>query len=72
MAILKIEWYVLFLFLGFSTTLFLVPPLVIASFKKESQQGLDVIYATLVIYVLTFITIAIMSRILFEQLISFF
>ncbi|MFF2449873.1 hypothetical protein ACFVSW_22790 [Neobacillus sp. NPDC058068] len=70
LAILKIEFFLLVLFLGFATSIFIVPPLLIASYKKESHGGLDVLYGSLLTYVLTFIVIAVMANMLFESIIS--
>ncbi|ETI69651.1 zinc ribbon domain-containing protein [Neobacillus vireti] len=71
LAILKAKVIsVIFLVLGFSTALLIVPTLVIASFKKDTQDGLDVIYGTLFTYILTCITIAIMGEMLFERIVS--
>ncbi|WHY85464.1 hypothetical protein QNH39_23080 [Neobacillus novalis] len=72
LSLLKAKIFVLFLVLGFSTSLIVVPTLVIASFKKETQDGLDVIYGTILTYVLTCITIAIMSEMLFERIVTAF
>jgi len=68
MSILKMKLFILVLFLGLFTSLCTLPPLVIASFKKENQAGLDVIYGTLLTYILTGITIYIMSNMLFEAI----
>ncbi len=70
LAILKAKIFIIFLVLGFTTSLFIVPPLVIASFKKETQEGLDVIYGTLITYILTFVTIVLMSAMLVDRIIS--
>jgi hypothetical protein len=70
-AILKVKMFVLFTLLGFFILLFLVPPLVIASFKKESQEGIDVIYGSIITYVLSFVALAIMGDLLFEQIKSY-
>lgn len=67
-SILKIEFFLVVLLLGFIGSIFLVPPLVIASFKKDTQVGMDVIYGSLVTYVFTFIVIRVMGDILFESL----
>jgi hypothetical protein len=72
LSLLKAKIFVLFLVLGFSTSLIVVPTLVIASFKKETQDGLDVIYGTILTYILTCITIAIMSEMLFERIVTAF
>lgn len=68
MSILKMKLFILFLFFGFITSISIVPPLVIASFKKENNAGLDVIYGTLLTYFLTLITIVIMGNILFKAI----
>ncbi len=68
MSILKIDFFLFFLLLGFLGSIFIVPPLVIASFKKGTQEGVDAIYGTLITYVLTFIAIFIMADMLFESI----
>lgn len=68
MSILKVKLFFLFLFLGFVGSIFMVPPLVIASYKKSNVDGVDVIYGSLITYVLTFIAIAIMGDMLFNAL----
>jgi hypothetical protein len=70
-AILKVKMFVFFTLLGFLILIFLVPPLVIASFKKDSQEGIDVIYGSLITYVLSFVALAIMGDLLFEQIKSY-
>lgn len=72
MSILKIDLFFFFLFLGFIGSVFLVPPLVIASFKQNLQLGFDVLYGSLLTYVLSFIAIWIMGDMLFEALKSYF
>jgi len=72
MSILKMKLFILFLILGFIGSILVVPPLVIASYKKENQEGLDVVYGTLLTYVLIFITNIIMAKILFEAIINSF
>jgi hypothetical protein len=68
MALMEMEFFALILFIGFIGSIFTVPPLVIASFKKQSTAGLDVIYGTILTYLATFITLGIMGRILFEMI----
>jgi len=70
-SILKVKLSIFIALLGFLTSIFLVPPLVIASFKKQSQEGVDVIYGALITYVLTFVALAIMGDMLFESLKGF-
>lgn len=66
MALLQIKLFALLLFIGFIGSVFTVPPLVIASFKKEVTAGLDVVYGTILTYLATFITIGFMAKLLFE------
>lgn len=68
MSLLKIGSFIFFLSFGFITSIFLVPALVIVSFKKDYHDGLDAIYGTLLTYILTIITLVIMGNILFEAL----
>jgi hypothetical protein len=68
LSILKISLALVILLIGLLGTIFMVPTLVIASFKKNSTQGLDTIYGTLLTYVLTSITLAIMGEMLFDAI----
>jgi len=70
-SILKVKLSIFIAFLGVLTSIFLVPPLVIASFKKQFQDGVDVIYGALITYVLSFLAIAIMVDMVFESLREF-
>jgi len=72
MSILRIDLFVFVLLLGFLGTIFLVPPLVIASYKKETRDGIDVVYGSLITYILTFIALAILGDMLFDALKSIF
>lgn len=68
-AILGIQFITaLFLLIGFLSSIFIVPPLVVASFKGNSLQGLDALYGTLLIYLLTIITFFIMGEMLFSMI----
>lgn len=68
-AIFKFEMlFVLLMVLGFVASIFTIPALVIASFKKSVTQGLDAIYGTVLTYITTFITIGIMADLLFSVL----
>ncbi|MGE6256765.1 zinc ribbon domain-containing protein [Heyndrickxia sporothermodurans] len=71
-SMLKIKFFLFFFLLGFVGSIFLIPPLVIASYRKDTKLGLDVIYGSLFIYVLSFISISIMEDILFAALKSAF
>ncbi len=66
MSILQIRISTFVLFFGFIVSIFIVPPLVIISFKKDNSAGLDTVYGTLIVYVLTVITIVIMAELLFS------
>ncbi len=68
MCFLKIKLFLAFLLFGFIGSVFIVPPLVIASFKQKSYEGLDTIYGALLTYILTFIAIGIMGDMLFESI----
>lgn len=68
LSIFNAKIYIFLFLLGFIGSIFIVPPLVIASYKKETQGGLDTIYGTLLTYILTFITLAIMTNVLFGAL----
>lgn len=72
MAILAIKMFFVLLIFGFIGSVFLVPPLVIASFKKETKDGIDIIYGSLITYALIFIAAAIMGDMLFNALQSSF
>jgi hypothetical protein len=68
MSLLDIKLFVVVLLLALLGSIFLVPALVIASFKKDSAFGLDAIYGTFVTYILTFIAFAIMGDMLASSL----
>ncbi|NEX80241.1 zinc ribbon domain-containing protein [Bacillus thermocopriae] len=68
MSILKIDWYAILLLFGIIGSIFTVPPFVVSSFKKENPNGVDTVYGTLIVYVLTSITLVIMSKILLSMI----
>jgi hypothetical protein len=68
LSILKINLFLYVAALGFIGSIFMVPPLVISSFKKDSPEGIDTVYGSLIVYVLTFITLRFMAGMLFESL----
>ncbi|MFS0783782.1 hypothetical protein [Bacillus sp. 1P06AnD] len=67
-SILKVKFFLFFLSLGFMGAIFIIPPLVIASYKRNSKSGMDVIYGSLLTYLLTIISIFIMADMLMEAL----
>ncbi|MBS4173381.1 zinc ribbon domain-containing protein [Bacillus sp. FJAT-49736] len=66
LAISKIQFSFYIFLLGFLGSIMMIPPLVIASYKKDNHEGFDVIYGSLATYVLTFISIYIMGDMLFK------
>jgi hypothetical protein len=70
LALLETKFFAIILFIGFVGSIFTVPALTISSFKKEISGGLDVVYGTILTYVLTFITLMIMASILLETIIN--
>ncbi|MCQ6277098.1 zinc ribbon domain-containing protein [Bacillus sp. V3B] len=72
MSILEIKLFAAVLALGIVGSIFLVPPLVIASYKKETSDGVDVIYGSFITYLLTVIAISIMGDMLLEAFQSSF
>lgn len=71
-SFIEVRWVVPLLFFGLISSILLVPPLVITSFKKGMKDGIDIIYGSLITYALTFITLYIMGNMLFESLKSNF
>lgn len=70
-AILQMEvLMLLLLMIGFMGSIYLVPPFVISSFKGDSENGLDTVYGTLMVYIFIFITIVVMSGILFSVILN--
>ncbi|MGD6796087.1 zinc ribbon domain-containing protein [Metabacillus indicus] len=72
MSFLKIKLFIAVLLIGFIGSTFIIPSLIITSFKKGSGEGVDTIYGSLITMVLAFIAIAIMGDMLFESLKSAF
>lgn len=70
LSLIKVKLFIYFLLLGFFGSIFTVPSLVIASYKKQSQEGIDVIYGTLVTYVLTSVLLYIMGQKMFDAIIK--
>ena len=68
MSLLNIKLFIVFLLLALLGSIFLIPTLVIASFKQHSAGGVDVIYGTFITYILTFIAFAIMGDMLVSSL----
>ncbi|MFC0187112.1 zinc ribbon domain-containing protein [Fictibacillus aquaticus] len=71
LALLEMELFSFFLVVGFLSSIFTVPALTILSFKKEQmEEGLDVVHGMILAYVLTFITLYVMSSILVERIVN--
>ena len=70
MSLVDMGLYPVFLGIGFLGSVFIVPPLVISSFKKDEPSGLDALYGTLLTYVAIFITMGIMAAYLLSTLLE--
>lgn len=70
LSILKVKFSIAILAVGFVSSLLLVPAFVISSYKKGSKEGLDVLYGSILCYVLTVIVLVIMGNFLFESVLS--
>lgn len=70
-SILKINFFMTILLIAILGSIFLVPPLVIASFKKDAG-GVDLFYGSFITYILTFILIGIMGDMVFSDAIDQF
>lgn len=72
LALLQTGFYAVVLSLGLMGSIMAVPPLVIYSYKKDVKGGLDTLYGVLLTYILTSITLGIMSAILIENILGNF
>ncbi|WP_243298674.1 zinc ribbon domain-containing protein [Bacillus litorisediminis] len=72
LSLLNVSLFIYLLFFGLVGAIFLVPALVVTSYSKASQEGLDKVYGILITYVLTFIALRIMGEMLFDSLVSAF
>ncbi|GIP29784.1 hypothetical protein J23TS9_49140 [Paenibacillus sp. J23TS9] len=68
LTLLDAKIFVYFLLIGFIGSLFTVPALVISSYTKENRTGLDTVYGTILTYVLTFLTLYIMGKLLLSSI----
>lgn len=69
MSLVDIKLFPVLLGIGFFGSIFIVPPLIISSFKKDSAAGLDVLYGTLLTYLAIFFTLIIMTALIISSLI---
>ncbi|WAA12060.1 zinc ribbon domain-containing protein [Fervidibacillus halotolerans] len=67
-AFLNMRIFFMFLFLGFTSAIFIAPPFVLMSYTKGRKAGIDLLYGTLIVYVLTFFTINLFSDMLFSMI----
>lgn len=72
LSIIKVDFAFYVLLIGFIGSIFMVPALVIGSYRRESNEGLDVIYGALLTYILTLILLRIMGGMMFENLLDTF
>lgn len=71
LSIVRVKFFLFLLVSGFLVSIFTIPPLVISSFKKDGNEGLDTVYGTLITCLLTLITLGIMANILLQPLKEF-
>jgi hypothetical protein len=69
-SLLDMFLYPLLLGLGFMGAVFIIPPLVISSFKKNEPSGLDALYGTLLTYIAIFLTFIAMAAMIISTLIN--
>ena len=69
-SLLDMFLYPLLLGLGFMGAVFIIPPLVISSFKKDEPGGLDILYGTLLTYIAIFLTFIAMAAMIISTLIN--
>jgi hypothetical protein len=72
LSIIGLKYFMFFVLLGFITSVFMIPAIVITSYKGEETNSFDSIYGVLLTYTLTFITIYIMNDILFSSIKGYF
>ncbi len=71
LSILNVSMFVIFLAIGLIGSMYVAVPVLIAFYKKNNPgEGLDVVYGTLLTYILTSIAMLIMGEILFDSLIE--
>jgi hypothetical protein len=70
LALMDSSLFAVFLFLGFAGSMMFVPTLLVASYKKAVQGGLDALYGTILVYIAITITFIIMSALLFAKLLE--
>ncbi|QDP41889.1 hypothetical protein FN924_17950 [Radiobacillus deserti] len=66
LSILKINISLIVTLIGMTGSIFIVPPLVIASFKRIENQGLDTFYGSHLTYVVIFLLLYLMCDFLFQ------
>ncbi|WJV31863.1 zinc ribbon domain-containing protein (plasmid) [Rossellomorea sp. AcN35-11] len=72
LSIMNVDYFLFFVLIGFAASVFMVPALVISSYKTDSTNGFDAIYGILITYTLTFITLYIMNDFLFSTIKGYF
>ncbi|GIO46476.1 hypothetical protein J34TS1_12410 [Paenibacillus azoreducens] len=71
LVFLEVKLFVFFILAGFIGSVFTVPALVISSYTKNNRNGLDTVYGTILTYVLTFITLYLMGKMLLSSIGNF-
>ncbi|MCA1055270.1 zinc ribbon domain-containing protein [Rossellomorea aquimaris] len=69
-SLLDMFLYPILLGVGFMGAVFIIPVLVISSFKKDQPSGLDTLYGTLLTYIAIFLTFIAMAAMIISTLIS--
>lgn len=69
-SVIKIKLFMIIFLFGFLASIFLVPPLVIVSYYKDSRNGLDVVYGSLLTYILNLIFLTIFGRMVVHSIVS--
>ena len=71
LSILKVSLFILFLVIGLVGSMYIVVPLLIAFYKKDTPgEGMDAVYGTLLTYILASILMLIMGEMLIDTLLS--
>ena len=71
LAILEVSTFTYFVGIGLMGSMYIAVPLLIVFYKKNSVgKGLDVVYGTLLSYILTMIALKIMGDMLFDSLLT--
>ncbi|MEC1259558.1 zinc ribbon domain-containing protein [Bacillus swezeyi] len=68
LSLMKTSLFLHVLFFGLCGVVFLIPPAVLYSYQEKAKGAVDMIYATLLVYLMTFIAIRVMGDLFLEYL----